>query len=107
LSVALQSLILTDTSRLSRIVIKVNYPIKYLLIVTQCCCKNASRLRQKLGLQGSGFLSYLIMWLMDRWQWSNSCFARAVKMSMFFCDLILMDASEMNDNVGFIFISAY
>ena len=40
-------------------------------------------------------------------KWSNECIARAIEISRFFRDLILMDASEMNDIVGFIFISAY
>ncbi len=33
-------------------------------------------------------------------------FARAIEISRFFRDLILADASEMNNTVGFIFISA-
>jgi heme/copper-type cytochrome/quinol oxidase subunit 4 len=33
-------------------------------------------------------------------------FARAIEISRFFRDLILVDASEMNNSVGFIFISA-
>ena len=36
-----------------------------------------------------------------------NAFARAIEISRFFRDLILMDASEMNDIVRFIFISAF
>jgi hypothetical protein len=36
----------------------------------------------------------------------NHGFARAIEISRFFRDLIFVDASEMNDTVGFIFISA-
>jgi hypothetical protein len=36
----------------------------------------------------------------------NHGFARAIEISRFFRDLILVEASEMNNTVGFIFISA-
>ena len=36
----------------------------------------------------------------------NHGFARAIEISRFFRDLILLDVSEMNNTVGFIFISA-
>ena len=36
----------------------------------------------------------------------NHGFARAIEISRFFLDLILVEASEMNNTVGFIFISA-
>ncbi len=36
----------------------------------------------------------------------NHGFARAIEISSFFLDLILVEASEMNNTVGFIFISA-
>ena len=37
----------------------------------------------------------------------NHGFARAIEISRFFRDLILVDASEMNNAVGFIFTSAF
>jgi hypothetical protein len=36
----------------------------------------------------------------------NLCFTSAIEISRFFRDLILVDASEMNNTVGFFFISA-
>jgi hypothetical protein len=36
----------------------------------------------------------------------NHGFARAIEISRFFRELILVDASEMNNTAGFIFISA-
>ena len=36
----------------------------------------------------------------------NHGFARAIEISRFFRDLIIVEASEMNNTVGFIFISA-
>ncbi len=36
----------------------------------------------------------------------NHGFARAIEISRFFLDLIIVDASEMNNTVGIIFISA-
>jgi hypothetical protein len=36
----------------------------------------------------------------------NHGFARAIQISRFFPDLILVDASEINNSAGFIFISA-